>query len=188
MVPCVFLDRDGVIVVPHFREGRSFAPRKLEEFHIYPQARESLARLKSAGFVVAVVSNQPDVGNGLIEERVLSIMHERLTRALPIDAVKVCTHRQNEHCACRKPKPGMILDLARELDLDLAQSFMVGDRASDVEASLAAGCTPIFIEHGYSEPGPNAKTRRVRSIAEAVDAILEIVSKDRNRQWAASAI
>ena len=187
MVPCVFLDRDGVIVVPHFREGRSFAPRRLEDFHIYPQAHESLMRLKSSGFIVAVITNQPDVGHGLIEERVLTIMHERLVHELPIDAIKVCTHRQDEHCACRKPKPGMILDLAREFGLDLPHSFVVGDRITDVEAGLAGGCIPVFIDHGYSEPGPDSRIPRVSSIAEAADIILGTL-KERSHPWAASAI
>jgi len=176
MMRCVFLDRDGVVVIPHFRDGRSFAPRRLEDLHIYPEARESLPRLKDAGFMVAVVSNQPDVGNGLIEQSVLSAMHDLLVRTLPIDAIKICTHRQDEICACRKPKPGMILELAREFDVDLTGSFMVGDRNSDVEAGLAAGCVPVFIDHDYSELGPDSRTRRVRSIAEAVDFILETVS------------
>lgn len=187
MMRCVFLDRDGVIVIPYFRDGRSFAPRRLDNFRLYPQARESLARLKDAGFMLAVVTNQPDVGNGLIEQSVLSTMHERLARALPVDAIKVCPHRRDEHCACRKPKPGMLLELAREFDLDLAGSFMVGDRTSDVEAGLAAGCVPLFIDHGYDEPGPDARTRRVRSIAEAVDVILAAASTEGGYRWATSA-
>ena len=110
--PAVFLDRDGVIVVPHFRDGRSFAPRRLEDFRLYPEAAASLQRLKRAGFLLAVVTNQPDVGNGLIPHSEVDAMHEIMTRELPLDAVKACFHGQAEHCNCRKPKPGMVLDAA----------------------------------------------------------------------------
>lgn len=184
----VFLDRDGVIVIPHFRDGRSFAPRSLQDFHIYPDAHASLLRLKQAGFAVAVVTNQPDVGNRLMDKSVLSDMHDMLARELPIDAIRTCTHRQDEACPCRKPKPGMIIDAARELDIDLSRSFMVGDRKSDIDAARAAGCIPVFIDHGYSEPGPDERARRVRSIAEAADFILWSTTNEQDITCQASAI
>src|ERR1700730_15893517 len=107
--PAVFLDRDGVIVIPHFQNGRSFAPRRLEDFRIYPDAVASLDRLKQRGFLLAVVTNQPDVGQGMILQSEVDAMHEVLRRELPIDMLKVCFHRQDENCDCRKPKPGMIV-------------------------------------------------------------------------------
>jgi D-glycero-D-manno-heptose 1,7-bisphosphate phosphatase len=169
----VFLDRDGVIVVPEFGGGRSFAPKRLEDFRFYPQAADSLQRLKRAGFLLAVVTNQPDVGNGVTSRSEVDAMHEVMTRNLPIDAVKACFHGQADDCRCRKPKPGMILAVAAELGIDLKRSFMVGDRASDVEAGRAAGCTTVFIDLGYSEPAPSAPDHIVRSIAEAADVIIE---------------
>src|SRR5262245_19182227 len=169
----VFLDRDGVIVVPEFGGGRSFAPKRLEDFRLYPQAADSLQGLKRAGFLLAVVTNQPDVGNGVTSRSEVDAMHEMMTRSLPIDAVKACFHGQADDCRCRKPKPGMILAVAEELGIDLRQSFMVGDRASDVEAGRAAGCTTVFIDLGYSEPAPRAHDHIVRSIAEAADVIIE---------------
>jgi D-glycero-D-manno-heptose 1,7-bisphosphate phosphatase len=171
--PGVFLDRDGVIVVPEFRDGRSFAPRRLRDFRLYPEAAASLQRLKRAGFLLAVVTNQPDVGNGLIDRSEVDAMHESMTRELPLDAVKACFHRQADHCDCRKPKPGMILEAAAELGINLKQSFMVGDRSSDVEAGRAAGCATVFIDLGYAEPAPAAPDHVVRSIMEAAEVILE---------------
>jgi D-glycero-D-manno-heptose 1,7-bisphosphate phosphatase len=171
--PAVFLDRDGVIVIPEFRDRRSFAPRRLEDFRLYPEAAASLQRLKRAGFLLAVVTNQPDVGNGLISRSEVDAMHATMTRELPVDAVKACFHRQDEHCDCRKPKPGMILEAARELGINLEKSFMVGDRNSDVEAGRAAGCTTVFIDLGYAEPAPDGPDYVVRSIAEAADVIVK---------------
>jgi D-glycero-D-manno-heptose 1,7-bisphosphate phosphatase len=170
----VFLDRDGVIVIPEFKDGRSFAPRRLADFRLYPEAAVSLERLKRMGFVLAVVTNQPDVGNGLTPRSEVDAMHEIMTRTLPVDTIRACFHGQGEPCECRKPKPGMILQAARELDVDLAKSFMVGDRRSDVEAGRAAGCTTVFIDLGYAEPAPDAPDYTVHSIAEAADVIIEI--------------
>ena len=173
LAPAVFLDRDGVIVVPEFRDQRSFAPRRLQDFRLYPEAAASLGRLKRAGFLLAVVTNQPDVGRGLIPRAEVEAMHEVITRELPVDAIKACYHGQADECSCRKPKPGMILAAAAELGIDLERSFMVGDRKSDVEAGRAAGCATVFIDLGYAEPAPEAPDYVVRSISEAADIIIE---------------
>jgi D-glycero-D-manno-heptose 1,7-bisphosphate phosphatase len=173
--PAVFLDRDGVIVIPEFRDRRSFAPKRLEDFRLYPEAAASLRRLKRAGFVLAVITNQPDVGHGLIARSEVDAMHDTMTRELPVDAVKACFHRREDHCDCRKPKPGLILEAAAELGINLKASFMVGDRTSDVEAGRAAGCTTVFVDLGYAEPAPDAPDYVVHSIAEAADVILETV-------------
>jgi D-glycero-D-manno-heptose 1,7-bisphosphate phosphatase len=173
--PAVFLDRDGVIVVPEFRDGRSFAPRRLEDFRLYPDAAGSLQKLKQAGFLLAVITNQPDVGNGLIAHSEVDAMHEIITRELPVDAIKACFHRQVDDCDCRKPKPGMILEAARELGVNLEKSFMVGDRKSDVEAGHAVGCATVFIDLGYALPAPDSPDYVAHSIAEAADLIIETV-------------
>ena len=88
----VFLDRDGVLVVPHFRDGQSFAPRQLEDFRLYDDAVEATHRLKAAGFLLVVVTNQPDVGNGLVERSVVEAMHKELLARLPLDDIEACYH------------------------------------------------------------------------------------------------
>lgn len=171
--PAVFLDRDGVLVIPEFRDGRSFAPRTLADFRIYPHAKEALARLRDAGFVLVVVTNQPDIGNGKVTAEVVAQMHDIMIEALPIDRVELCPHGQSAGCDCRKPKPGMILKAAHACEIDLAASYMVGDRASDVEAGRAAGCNTVFIDLDYaSELKPQQPDHVARSIEDAVDIIL----------------
>ena len=172
MASAVFLDRDGVLVIPEFRDGRSFAPTRLDDYAFYPDAPAALSRLKAAGFKLVVVTNQPDVGKGLITEDVVTEMHDRLRKAMPVDAIKACFHPQSAGCECRKPKPGMLIEAATELQIDLTQSFMVGDRESDVEAGNAAGCRTVFIDLEYCEQRPTAPTFVVRSVAEAADCIL----------------
>ncbi len=104
----------------------------------------ALARLKAEGYVLVVVTNQPDVGKGIIAAEVVEEMNRRLARFAARRRHRMCTHRQDEACDCRKPKPGMLLAAARDLGIDLDRSFMVGDRKSDIEAGKAAGCRTVF--------------------------------------------
>jgi len=168
----VFLDRDGVLVVPEFRDGRSFAPRRLADFRLYDQADYWLARMKDAGFRLVVVTNQPDVGSGLVELTVVEEMHRRLAEALPVDAIEACYHQRGDGCDCRKPKPGMLQRAAERLSLNCARSFMIGDRAGDVAAGRAAGCTTIFIDLGYVDERPERPDFTVSSLGEAAQIVL----------------
>lgn len=171
----VFLDRDGVLVVPLFRDGRSFAPRTLAEFLIYPEAPQCVDRLKKAGFKVIVVSNQPDVGAGFVPRELVDEMNARLCSSMRLDAIKVCFHTIEQRCACRKPLPGMLLEAAAEIGIDLWASVMVGDRASDVEAGAMAGCLTAFLDLGYTaEPQPASPDKVVASLGEATDWILSL--------------
>jgi len=170
----IFIDRDGVLVIPEFREGRSFAPRNLHDFRIYPGAAESARRLKEAGYTLVVVTNQPDVGNGLVDRSVVEKMHEKLLAAMPIDAIEVCYHTNADDCDCRKPKPGMLLRAAERMGLDCSRSLMVGDRWSDVEAAKAAGCKSVFIDLNYRDRRPEQPDFVVSSFTQAVELILSI--------------
>lgn len=169
----VFLDRDGVLVKSGIREGQPVAPASLEQFQILPGVPAALEQLKRRGFLLVVVTNQPDVARGVIPAAAIEQMHRRLLEVLPVDDIRVCMHDDGDGCHCRKPKPGMILDAARAYGIDLRGSFMVGDRWRDVEAGHAAGCKTVFIEHGYGERQPAVPPdARVHSLEEAVDWIL----------------
>lgn len=170
----VFLDRDGVLNRPDVRDGRPYAPRRLEDFEILPDAPGALAALSAAGYLLVVVTNQPDVGNGLVKRQVVEAMHAHMRAVLPIDATKVCYHRQTEECTCRKPRPGMLLEAGVELAIDLTASVMVGDRWSDVAAGRAAGCLTVFVDRNYDEPRPEAPDAIVGSLGEAVSGILSL--------------
>jgi len=166
----VFLDRDGVLVETFVRDNRAYAATTLQDFQVVGNAAVQVRRLRDAGLAPIVVTNQPDVGRGVIAPETLAAMHERLATELPVLDILVCTHDASVGCACRKPKPGMLEAAAAKWGLDLAQSFMVGDRASDVEAGRAAGCRTILIERSYS--GHATADAHVGSLTEAVDAIL----------------
>lgn len=172
LLPAVFLDRDGVISRTFIRNAKPYAPRRLEEFKLMPNARQSVMQLKQAGFIVIVVTNQPDVGNGLVTLEVVESMHYKLLERTRVNDVFLCPHRQDEGCNCRKPKPGMFFDASAKHGIDLSKSFMVGDRASDIEAGKKAGCRTIFIDRHYAEPLPLSPEVSVTSLQQAVKYIL----------------
>lgn len=154
------------------RDGKPYAPRLARDFRLLPGVKDAVSRLKEAGFVIVVVTNQPDVGNGLMSHAELVEMHERLRTRLPVDDIRACEHRQDEGCACRKPRPGMLLDAARDLGLDLRKSIMIGDRAGDVIAGQAVGCYTVFLNRGYREPAPASPDLTANSLPHAVHQIL----------------
>lgn len=147
----LFLDRDGILNTTEVRDGKPYAPRRYTDFQIIPAAIALVTSFKQAGYYIVVVTNQPDVGNGFTAKTEVEQMHAQLMSAMPLDLIKVCYHSQKKGCACRKPKPGMLQAAAAELDLDLANSIMVGDRGSDIAAGRAVGCFTIFLQCGYNE-------------------------------------
>jgi len=172
MSRAAFLDRDGVINRSIVRSGKPYPPANLDELEILPGVPEALQRLKTAGYALIVVSNQPDVARGKISRLEVEAINAALGRALPIDEFRVCYHDSGDDCSCRKPRPGMLLDAARERGLDLAASVMIGDRRGDIEAGRSAGCKTYFIDYGYDEKRPEAWDYRVKSLREAVGIIL----------------
>jgi len=146
----VFLDRDGVINQTEVRDGKPYAPRKIEDFIILPGVEDAIVNIKALGYLVVVVTNQPDINNNLVDSAAVEAMHNRLAH-LPIDKIYVCPHTRDEGCFCRKPKPGMLFQARDELNIDLSKSYMVGDRQSDMQASIAAGCTSILMDYNYPE-------------------------------------
>jgi D-glycero-D-manno-heptose 1,7-bisphosphate phosphatase len=168
----VFLDRDGVIVRAIVREGRPYPPSGLDTLEILPGVGDALARLQRAGFVLIVVTNQPDVARGLQSREVVEAMHAFLRSLLPIDDLRVCYHDDADGCGCRKPKAGMLVDAAREAGVDLSRSFMVGDRWRDVEAGQRAGCRTVLVDGGYREHHADVPDATVGSLGAAADYIL----------------
>jgi len=177
----VFLDRDGVLNEALVRDGRPYPPPTLSDLRIIDGVPAGLARLKELGYVLLVVTNQPDVARGTQTMAAIDEMHRTLGERLPVDEFLVCPHDDGEQCRCRKPLPGLLLDAASRRGIDLGQSFMVGDRWRDVDAGRAAGCRTVFIDYGYRERGPSVEPdARVKSPAEAVEWI---VGQENNERY-----
>ncbi len=168
----VFLDRDGVINRAIVRDGRPHPPADAEALEILPGVIEAVRALKLAGFSIVIATNQPDVARGVTSRAAVDEIHRVITTQMPVDRIECCFHDGSEDCECRKPRPGMLLRAAVELDLDLANSFMVGDRWRDVDAGRQAGCKTIFIDYGYSEKRPDLPDHTVDSLPSATCIIL----------------
>jgi len=169
----VFLDRDGVLNKAFVRGGKPYPPQTVAEVEILPGVPDALERLRKAGFLNVVVTNQPDVATGKQRREVVEQINALLQKKMPIDAIRVCFHDDAANCACRKPKPGMLLEAAQELGIDLKASFLVGDRWRDIEAGQAAGCKGYFIDYGYSEKRPEKPYVAVKSLPDAAALILQ---------------
>ena len=173
MTPAVFLDRDGVLNRPLVTDGEPRSPASLDEFVLLPMVVEACRRLRGSGLLLVVVTNQPEVARGTLGSGALDAMHDALRDQLGVDAVLTCPHDDGDGCGCRKPAPGLLLQAARRLGVEMDRSVMVGDRWRDVEAGRAAGCATVWVRHSYREPHPAPADLTVASLYEAVPWILE---------------
>jgi D-glycero-D-manno-heptose 1,7-bisphosphate phosphatase len=181
----VFIDRDGVICYNQNGHVRSW-----EEFVFLPGALEALARLARSDLAVVVITNQAIINRHMVPAEVVEDIHARMLRAVGatggrVDRVMYCPHRPDEYCDCRKPQPGMLLRAAEELELNLSQSYLVGDAEADMQAGRAAGCRRYLVLTGR---GPRQLVRSwlhgeqgfavVPHLGAAVDAILRCEGKN----------
>lgn len=168
----VFLDRDGVLNEPIIIAGKPFPPTSLAEMVIDEFAVAATNLFSEKGFMNIVVSNQPDVARRLISRDVVEELNDYLFSNLTLDHIEVCYHDDNDNCSCRKPKAGMLLSTSRKFNIDLSQSFMIGDRWRDIDAGKAAGCKTIFIDRHYSELKPDKPTFVASSLYDAAEQLL----------------
>jgi D-glycero-D-manno-heptose 1,7-bisphosphate phosphatase len=150
-LPAVFLDRDGIINRAMVRDGKPYPPAQLSDFEILPGSVSSLPRLAEFGYVLIGVTNQPDVARGTQSREMVESFNALIQSTLPVRDIFVCYHDNADHCDCRKPKPGLILQASDKYDLDLSSSWMVGDRWKDIAAGQALGLKTIFVDYHYAE-------------------------------------
>lgn len=174
----VFLDRDGVLVECGTRDGRPVPAPSLEEFRLLPGVAKACISLAGAGLVLVVVTNQPDVSRGTLDPKELDRMHLFLGELLPLDAIYVCLHDDADGCPCRKPRPGMILQAAADLELDLNRSVCVGDRWRDIDAARRAGVPSVHIAGSSRELLRAPADVTCRSLWDARAAIAELTGAE----------
>lgn len=174
LCPAVFLDRDGTLNAAVVRDGRPYPPASVDELALLPGVIEGCRRLKAAGYLLVVATNQPDVGRGTQSRAAVEAIHARLRELLPLDRIEVSydAGRGAAPSPLRKPEPGMLFQAARELDLDLSRSWMVGDRWRDIDCGHNAGCRTVFIDRGYREELRARPDHSVGDFTGAVDVIL----------------
>jgi histidinol-phosphate phosphatase family protein len=186
-----FLDRDGVLneLVADPASGAGESPLRVEDVRLVPGAAAAAACLARAGYALVCVSNQPAAAKGSVSVAQLLAVHERVIELLAregvtLEASRLCLHHTggvvpelSEPCACRKPAPGMLLDAAAALDLDLGSSWMVGDTDADIAAGSAAGCRTLLIRH----PGSVHKRLQVVSPDAIADSLAGAVRRIRSQ-------
>jgi D-glycero-D-manno-heptose 1,7-bisphosphate phosphatase len=170
----VFLDRDGVLNAAFVRDGLPYPPHSVDEVEILPGVEEACTRLRGSGFDLVVVTNQPDIARGTQTLEAVRRINDALLAALPLDEIVICPHDDADGCDCRKPKPGMLEAAAQRRGIDLAASFMVGDRWRDVEAGIRAGCRTLLIDRGYYERSVQPDV----SVADLGEAAVWILQRD----------
>jgi len=188
--PAVFLDRDGVLNagVPDPESGMFESPLRVEDVRLLPGVPDALRELADAGYVLVCVSNQPVAAKGKVSLDELLALHERVLELLEregasVPASRLCPHHPDGvvadlagPCDCRKPAPGMLLDAARRLGLDLSASWMIGDTDADVLAGRTAGCRTVLIEYppsAHKRMGDARPDLSATDLAQAVSQVLE---------------
>jgi D-glycero-D-manno-heptose 1,7-bisphosphate phosphatase len=153
-----------------YRDRKLTSPRNIDEFEFEAGVESAVNRLSVAGFRLFVVTNQPELSRGLLTSESLRLMTDRIMNALKIEEVRICPHDHADGCGCRKPRPGMLLDLANKYDLSLEDSYVVGDTWKDSQAGNSAGCKSIILDREYNAGDP--ADWRVSNLEGAVDLIL----------------
>jgi histidinol-phosphate phosphatase family protein len=193
-VPAAFLDRDGVINegVPDPDTGMLESPLRVEDVSLLPGAVAALRALAGAGYALVCVTNQPAAAKDKISLAELCAIHERVLELLEredirLDASRLCPHHPDGvveelsgPCSCRKPAPGMLLDAARALQLDMSRSRMFGDTDADVIAGAAAGCRTTLVEYpGSAHKRADSATPTVYA-RDLADGVAQLLAEDRD--------
>jgi D-glycero-D-manno-heptose 1,7-bisphosphate phosphatase len=147
----IFLDSDGVLNTAIINNGKPVAPTSLAELAIPAEVKPCLEQLKALGYLLICVTNKPDIERGLMTQADVDAIFAKIRSELPLDDVFICYKENSE---CYKPKPGLLLSAAKKYDIDLSQSFMIGDRWRDIGAGQNAGVKTIWIDRGYAEQKP----------------------------------
>ena len=168
---CAFLDADGVLNEAIMVDDKPAAPTSVDQLVIPAEVRPALERLKEAGYLLICITNKPDIERGLMTQEAVDAIFAEMRKQLPLDDIFACYHEGDEFY---KPKPGMVYKAAEQYNVDLTQSFFVGDRCKDIETGQAVPCTTIWINRHYpleGTPNPPADFT-AESLTEAVNWVL----------------
>lgn len=171
MNKAVFLDRDGILNEVTIINGKPYPPKDLIHTSLIYGIREVLVSLQKMGYLLIVISNQPDFENGLTTKKTIDEINKFVIDSLPLDDLYVCYHNQESNCDCRKPRIGNFLKAKEKYDIDMSKSWMIGDRKSDIDAGINAGCKNIFVDYNYNEDRPKNSNFIIYNIKDIVEII-----------------
>jgi len=149
MKRAVFVERDAILNEVRPGPKHQITPLTMEEFKLKTDAKEPLKKLKDAGFLIIGTTNQPGLSRGYQSRRELDRMHDMLRRFFPLDDLMICAHDESDHCPCRKPRPGLLIEAAFKWHINLDHSFVVSDKWQDAEAARTTGCTSLLVDSPY---------------------------------------
>lgn len=175
---CVFLDRDGVLNYPIIRNRKPYSPRKISEFKLLPDSIDSVNRICELGYLTIIITNQPDIATGKLSLSLLKKFHNILFTKMRITDIFYCPHQESENCLCRKPKTAMIDRASIKYNIDLKQSFVIGDRWRDIDCGIKSGCKTIFIDYNYNEKLKKSPHAIVSNLSSGVELIERWKSHD----------
>ena len=167
----IFLDREGTLNKAYIKNGLPISHPSFNKFKILPGVKNSIIKLKKLGFLCLLITNQPDVSRKKIKKNVVKKMNNFIKKKIKLDDVFVCYHDDKHNCNCRKPKPGLLLDGSRKWNINLKESYMIGDRWKDISAGVSAGCKTIFINNKYKELTPQNPNYVTDSLIKAAQFI-----------------
>jgi len=173
----VFLDRDGTINV----EVDYLS--KLEDFEFLPNTITALKKLSDSNFKIIITTNQSAIARGFLDEKELDKIHKHMIRQLSrngarIDAIYVCPHHPDDNCPCRKPRTGLLKKAAKDFDISLKESYLVGDSTKDIQTGINAGCKTILVKTGYAGKDKLYHVKPGRLAEDLLDAVENIILKD----------
>lgn len=166
----LFLDKDGVIIESVVIDGKPYSQYSIQEIKLIDDIKELINYFIELEFIIIVCSNQPDISKGFQPKENIIKINEYIKSKLPINDFFICPHQDSDNCFCRKPKTGLFLDASKKYNIDLSQSFMIGDRKSDIDAGYNAGCKKtIFIDYNYNEEKPTKQNYTIKNVKEIID-------------------
>jgi D-glycero-D-manno-heptose 1,7-bisphosphate phosphatase len=177
MKQAVFFERDGVLTAIRVEKQQQVTPLRLEDFNLHESAAPLLKKLKAAGLILIVTTNQPGLSRGYLSRRELDRMHERLRKVFPLDEILVCPHDETDRCPCRKPKPGLLTEAAFKWQLNLDHSYVISDKWQDAEAARLCGCTSLLLESPWV--GKVHRDFLLPDLAAIVEKILQLRASKR---------
>ena len=169
----MFLDRDGTLIKSFLQNGSPIPPSSISEVETLPGAQEALRIFRRANYIPVVITNQPDVVRGTNNLEEVVAINNLVLKMFDLKHIYTCFHDDEQECDCRKPKPGLLLKAAKDLEINLTTSLMIGDRWRDIYAGQAAGCECYFIDYQYTEREPVAPYTRVKSLLDVALMIVE---------------
>lgn len=167
----IFFDRDGVLNDAKIIDGKPHPPDNLLHTQITYGARDTLDTLQKMGYILLVVTNQPDVADGIKSKETEQEIENFIIESLPLDDYFSCIHKREDNCKCRKPNIGMFIQANEKYNIDFSRSWIVGDRWSDIKAGQNMGMKTIFIDHKYKEQKPYCPDFIVQDIGDIKEII-----------------